>query len=533
MTNEGTTHFYYLSTMIRFTFLFLIRSQLFVLLTVCPILNIPAQANFRSDIEAIDPVAKNSASEFEEKERLHTEFLNLALKEGDRKKELYGYLFLAHDYVNHLDYMEASRYLLKAQTIAEEAGEPGWIGWVVHRKGAIATRMRDYPKALDEYNLAAKLCAEGGDSLCLAESLEQLSLVYARLDSFEKAQYFHELSMPMIEKFGTGEQLGAALNNYGIINSIQDRPSVAIPYFERSIAIYHQLEKYKEESKAMNNLADALRRQKRYEKAMEIYEKCLAMNEKYQITENLISNYSGLSVLSGEREDWRMAYEYGVKYYDLRDSIMGAEKQRKIAEMEVKYQNQQKELELERTKTIHLQTQRSLVISLLFILLLLSLAGFGVWKWKIQSKMIKRELLQHQQNLNQLTHVLIKKNEQLALLNAEISQGPSNHDQRASSGEFPDNLYDLRILTDSDWQAFKSSFENAYPGYINRLRTQYSLLSDAEERLCLLIKLNLSSKEISYILGISPDSVKKTRYRLRKKLELPESTKLEDVISDL
>ncbi|MBK8503650.1 MAG: tetratricopeptide repeat protein [Saprospiraceae bacterium] len=492
-----------------------------------------SQMNFRAGIESADPVEKNSPIDFDEKVRLHSDFLKLALSEGDRKLELYGYLYLAQDFALNLDYTEATRYLLEAQTIAEEAGQPGWLGWVVHRKGVVATRIKDFQKASEEYGLAATLCAEGGDSLCLAESLEQLSLVNARLENFEKAQYYHEISMPLIEKYGGQEQLGAALNNFGIIHSIQDHPAEAIPYFERSIDIYHQLNKYKEESKALNNLADAYRRQKHYDLAIEIYEKCLLMNEEHQITENLISNYSGLVVLSEERGDYQTAYEYMGKYYDLRDSIAGEETNRKIAELEVQYQSQRKELELERSRTAHLQTRRSLEISILVIISLLLLAGLGVWRWKTQTKMVGRELLQNQRNLTQLTKILLTKNEQLALLNEKISLGSISNDEEAGLGEFGDNVYDLRILTDSDWQAFKSSFENVYPGYINLLRKHYPSLSEGEERLSLLIKLKLSSKEIASILGISPDSVKKTRYRMRKKLDLPESVRLESVILDL
>jgi DNA-binding CsgD family transcriptional regulator len=42
-------------------------------------------------------------------------------------------------------------------------------------------------------------------------------------------------------------------------------------------------------------------------------------------------------------------------------------------------------------------------------------------------------------------------------------------------------------------------------------------------RLIALLKMNLSSKEIADILGISADGIKKARYRLRKKMNLEDS----------
>ena len=78
--------------------------------------------------------------------------------------------------------------------------------------------------------------------------------------------------------------------------------------------------------------------------------------------------------------------------------------------------------------------------------------------------------------------------------------------------------------------AFKAYFEKAYPGYMRRLRSAFPTLSDAEERLFLFIKLNLNRKEVAAMLGISADSVKKTRYRLRKRLLLTEEGDLDGYV---
>lgn len=104
--------------------------------------------------------------------------------------------------------------------------------------------------------------------------------------------------------------------------------------------------------------------------------------------------------------------------------------------------------------------------------------------------------------------------------------------QEASDQESPDfeHLYNQRILTPEDWAIFKVHFEKTYPGYLLRLRSVHSTLSEAEERLFLFLKLQLTRKEIADILGISPDSVKKARTRLRKRLELEREDSLEDFV---
>lgn len=54
----------------------------------------------------------------------------------------------------------------------------------------------------------------------------------------------------------------------------------------------------------------------------------------------------------------------------------------------------------------------------------------------------------------------------------------------------------------------------------DRLRTSYPGLTAYDLRLCTYLKANLSTKEIATLLNITPDSVKKAKHRLRKKLSM-------------
>ncbi|MFY0591811.1 MAG: sigma-70 family RNA polymerase sigma factor [Roseivirga sp.] len=54
----------------------------------------------------------------------------------------------------------------------------------------------------------------------------------------------------------------------------------------------------------------------------------------------------------------------------------------------------------------------------------------------------------------------------------------------------------------------------------DKLRTQYPSLTAYDLRLSTYIKANLSTKEIATLLNITPDSVKKAKHRLRKKLRV-------------
>ncbi|HZV45163.1 MAG TPA: tetratricopeptide repeat protein [Saprospiraceae bacterium] len=83
------------------------------------------------------------------------------------------------------------------------------------------------------------------------------------------------------------------------------------------------------------------------------------------------------------------------------------------------------------------------------------------------------------------------------------------------------------ILTDADWDEFKVLFEKVYPGFFIKLKNQAPDITVAEQRMAALSKLKVPSKEAATLLGISPNSVIKTRSRLRQRLNLEPDADLE------
>jgi DNA-binding CsgD family transcriptional regulator len=76
------------------------------------------------------------------------------------------------------------------------------------------------------------------------------------------------------------------------------------------------------------------------------------------------------------------------------------------------------------------------------------------------------------------------------------------------------------LVQDNSWNDFDLYFESINKNFYTRLKQSYPDISTNDLKICALIKLNLSIKEMASILNISPDSVKTARYRLRKKLQL-------------
>jgi len=70
------------------------------------------------------------------------------------------------------------------------------------------------------------------------------------------------------------------------------------------------------------------------------------------------------------------------------------------------------------------------------------------------------------------------------------------------------------------WEKLNKRFHITYPEVISNILNAYPDLTPAEIKLCALLRLNLDTKEIASILNQTFDSIRVSRTRLRKKLNL-------------
>ena len=69
--------------------------------------------------------------------------------------------------------------------------------------------------------------------------------------------------------------------------------------------------------------------------------------------------------------------------------------------------------------------------------------------------------------------------------------------------------------------------------FVKLLTGNYKNLSSKDIKLCIYLKMNLSSKEIAPLMNISYRGVEIHRYRLRKKLELDQQINLNLFMNNL
>lgn len=83
---------------------------------------------------------------------------------------------------------------------------------------------------------------------------------------------------------------------------------------------------------------------------------------------------------------------------------------------------------------------------------------------------------------------------------------------------------------EEEWERLKAHFDNVHSGFFSRLKEKFPGLTQSELQHCSYIKLQLPTKEIARMLNIDPKSVQASRYRIKKKMNLPLESDLREII---
>ena len=233
-----------------------------------------------------------------------------------------------------------------------------------------------------------------------------------------------------------------------------------------------------------------------------------------------------LSLYYDKIKKYALASAYKDSLMILKDSIKVRTDKNKLMVFESqleaeKFLNEKKELE---AKVQNEEQKRNL--SIVGLVLVFATGLFWLNERRKQAAKLenqKRQLAEEklEQANGQLEQYIANIKDKNALLEKITSQLQAANqalslplEQAAQSIE---NLQKSVILTEENWVEFKALFEKVFPDFFSQLSRQYDDLSPAEVRLLALQRLDLPGKDMANMLGISTDSIKKARYRLRKK----------------
>jgi tetratricopeptide (TPR) repeat protein len=150
-----------------------------------------------------------------------------------------------------------------------------------------------------------------------------------------------------------------------------------------------------------------------------------------------------------------------------------------------------------------------------------------------QNEKIAKSKLEHKKReLAAISTNIVQENEQVSNILKDLKYYSSLLKSEKDRNSFSPLIKSInRILSEKRKEdLYSDQFNAAYPGYLEYLTRTYVDLTTSDLKLCTFLRMNLNTKEIAEIMGLSVRSVESRRYRLRKKLRL---SKDEDLVSNL
>lgn len=91
----------------------------------------------------------------------------------------------------------------------------------------------------------------------------------------------------------------------------------------------------------------------------------------------------------------------------------------------------------------------------------------------------------------------------------------------------------INSLSKNEWKSFEDNLLKSNEEFVKELSKRYKILTSKDIKLCIYLKMNLSSKEIAPLMNISYRGVELHRYRLRKKMNLDSAINLNLFMNNL
>ena len=476
---------------------------------------------------------------------------------GDTLNAIQSQMLHANINGNLANYKDAYDKLWKALSLADAASlekqkidlyiEIGrYYSFYKRREKAIAYFQKSLALAKDLIERkeiqASSLVVNHYSFVSTYRELNEFSLARTYIDSC--FFYFKERESPINEAFLQFE-----------LASIQ----CAEKKYEEAINTFRKVQPWFEEKKPSylvlfyTYMSDAYLGLGQFEESERLYKKALEISNRYHmhidfsplVHEKLANLYLQKGELAHAYQSLKTVKDLDAKFFDSRSAgnqslleIQDAYRMEKEAQEELIRQQKLERLEYE--EEVWFLERVILISSILFIVAIgILFFSFLRARYKADKQILKKEKELELQKANEVLEIknkelatsalkLIEKDENLSLLKSKIHEtGQGN----ADVVELKKVIKSISISNNRNWEEFETSFLAVNESFYKRLKEKFPKLSQRDLKLCALVKLNLSSKEMAKLLGISIESAHTARYRLRKKLNLTRDENLTEFIA--
>lgn len=154
---------------------------------------------------------------------------------------------------------------------------------------------------------------------------------------------------------------------------------------------------------------------------------------------------------------------------------------------------------------------------------------------RVQNEKLETEIEFKNSELASTAMNLVQKKEFILKVKQELQHFIRSGKEKIETNELKKVVH---ILSDEEklneeWEQFSLHFNKVHGDFLIILKEKFPDLKPHELKLCAYLRMNLSSKEIAQLMSISVRGVEISRYRLRKKLQIPTEVNLFQFLFDL
>jgi tetratricopeptide (TPR) repeat protein/DNA-binding CsgD family transcriptional regulator len=369
-----------------------------------------------------------------------------------------------------------------------------------------------------------------------------VALCWQRIGNYDSAFHYFDIAMQMANELNSEVWKGIISGNKAYINFLQKKYDIAKPFFEFDCNTSKQHGEIANAAHALQIIARInLLQGKKDSALLQVKEALRMLQQQPQPIPYFLQNvyYATADVyrVLGNSDSF---YHYSQLYNYLHDSIERAVTKSRLEISRLRLDNQSNIFKihaLQREKDDKTR-ERNFIIAAIVLVTIVGLLILNRQRLKsryqrqlvFQQKVAaEQEVAAAKEQLNMFTQSIIEKTKLIEQLEQQVADKPLTDEQQQLANE----LSHQTILTEGDWEKFKTLFEKIYPGFFLKIKELIPDITVAEKRMAALTRLHLNSKQMASMLGISLDSVYKIRQRLRKRLQLNDEAAAEAYLAKI
>ena len=463
-------------------------------------------------------------------------------------------------YSQALDFYQHADQLLEAENQKDKlAGNWCKMGLLYYYNKQPKQAKNFYLKAYELYRQTQNIDGQ-------AEVLGELGHLFEKQLQYQTAFSYQKQALAKYRQTGSALGLAKIYENIGSIYEDLARYDSAYHYFSQSVQLYEKQHNTVDGIEVINNLGDVFRKSGKYQQGLaqsyKAYHLAQQMHNTYQIaaaTHDLGKTYQLLNRMDSAYYFSELSRKLSLEIYS-KDGL----KQTSFLQVLYNFNKQNDEIiQLNANKKANYIIAGA-VSTVVVLLVILGMVIFSRQRLKINDQKLLAERnqaifkTQHELMQLELKNKQLQENtlqQQLELKSKELSSHTLNlirnnqlleemrntlqqmvkDDKRDQKKQMQQMVLQINQSFDHEqqWKEFTTAFEQVHQSFFERLKAYSTDLTPTDIRLIALIKVNMDSKDISGLLGISMDSLRVARHRLRKKLNLDQGENLSAFIQSL